>query len=73
MKDGTIDRTTEREKTPFLERCETTAGLAEEVFYFHELATKGEFFPHGSDMSVRFSLLMGIVLGTLWKTNEGNT
>lgn len=70
LKPGDIDRTTEHEQKPFLERCETTSGVARELFELHSLIVEQQILPPGSDVAVRFSLLIGIATGTLWRLED---
>ncbi len=67
MTPGEIDRTTEHEKVPFLERTKTPEGVVRELYELHRLVVEQHLLPEGSDVAQRFSLLMGITMGTVWR------
>lgn len=67
MHDGSIDRTTPEEAIPFLDRCETPAGIARELWVLHEAIKAGGYIPRGSDLCTRTTQLLSIASGTLMR------
>jgi hypothetical protein len=73
MKPGDIDRTTEHERSAaFLDRVQTPEGVARELEELHRLVVEQRLLPEGSDVQVRFSLLMGVTMGTIWRLLDRN-
>lgn len=70
MKPGEIDRTTPHESVPFIDRCKEPAGLARELIELHRLVVEQQLLPQGSDVAIRFSLLLGVASGTLWRLED---
>lgn len=70
MNPGDIDRTTEHEKIPFLDRVETPQGVVRELCELHRLIVEQRLLPEGSDVAQRFSLLMGVTIGTIWRISD---
>ncbi len=70
MKPGEIDRTTKHESVPFMDRVATPEGLVRELFELHALIRDQGLLEPGTDVSDRFSLLLGMAAGMIWRLND---